>query len=401
MVTTRSISRSAAVLQASTLPLPFRASASKPSIAVKRAMSSSKSVEKVRKRKAPESRSLPEPVPSSTPLPSKKAKLSKQSRAKAEIDSQPPPEPLPLLTPEECHLRTTITRPDLPFNLTHARNHLCSVDPRFGQLFETIPIKTYEEVTSGQVKEINLFKSLASSIIGQQISWLAARSVIYKFCRLFDGSLPEVPDWDRLPRDELPFPLPTQVIQMSDDQLRSAGLSGQKVKYIKDVAQRFSDGRLDVREIVHLSEEECIAELVKIKGVGRWTAEMLLMFSLRRPDVLPVGDLGVQRGMVHFHCSDYNGLKLDSRKKKRGKNAKDGGIEEVEDAEQVPPGVEAVILPELPAESGLTMEALRSRANGKKIKGNLYMSPDEMLHLSESWRPYRSVATMFMWAIID
>ena len=293
----------------------------------------------------------------------------------------------PLLHPDDVLHRTTLQQPQLTFDLQEAKAYLCARDPRFVSLFAQMDLKTYEELRDGEVKELNLFRVLVTSILGQQISRLAARSILYKFCRVFAPHLDEKPDFATLNRDKLPFPTPHVVLDASDEQLRSAGLSGAKINYVRDIARRFADGRLDVRRIVRLSHDECIAELTQVKGVGRWTAEMLLMFALRSPNVLPVGDLGVQRGMVHFYMSGPQGPRISEHKRKA----------EV-DAAPLPADVDASALP-LPS-THLDMAALRSRANGNKTKKKMYLDPHEMEELAAPWAPYRSVACMFLWSLI-
>ena len=89
---------------------------------------------------------------------------------------------------------------------------------------------------------------------------------------------------------------PEVILKLSDLKLRGAGLSFAKIRYIKDLATRVHDGSLKISRLDKLSDEEVMAELVAVKGIGRWTAEMFLMFSLGRPDVFPVDDLGIQKG---------------------------------------------------------------------------------------------------------
>lgn len=286
----------------------------------------------------------------------------------------------PILTEEEIVLRTTLTQPCLAFSLEDAREHLCRCDSRFIRMFMQMELKTYDELKDGQVKELNLFRVLTTSIIGQQISWVAARSVNYKFCRIFAPELPVQPDWDHVVRDALPFPTPRQLLAVSDEQLRQAGLSAAKMKYVRDVARRFADGRLDVRRIVNMGPEACIAELTQVKGVGRWTAEMLLMFALRSPDILPVGDLGVQRGIVRFYLTDAAGPMITERKRRPNY------VHE--------PSDEAGLLPD----GALSIQELATRTHTKTKKG-MYLDADEMEALARPWAPYRSVACMFMWSV--
>lgn len=128
------------------------------------------------------------------------------------------------------------------------------------------------------------FTTLARSIVGQQISVKAAQSV-----------------WDKLAA-RLETVTPDAVARARKPTLRSCGLSGQKAGYLKDLARKFLDGTLDATHWHALEDEALIAELIQVKGIGRWTAEMFLMFHLVRPDVLPVADLGLQRAMrLHYN----------------------------------------------------------------------------------------------------
>lgn len=329
---------------------------------------------------------------------------------------------------EVCLSRTTLAFPALPFDLQDARTHLCGVDRRFEPLFQKVPVRCYEKSVAGpngeaplEDTELNLFKTVTTSILGQQISWLAARSVLYKFCRHFFGHMPEKPDFVAFPREQWPFPTPLMVLRASDADLRAAGLSFAKIKYVKDLAARFVDGRLDVRQILQLEDEEaCVTELSKVKGVGRWTSEMILMFALRKPNILPCGDLGVQKGMINFFLSESDGPKISVKKRKPGQEEP---VEKVEPTEaigdQVPMLAQSEAMPKLEtgslmgqdsvqsldhlitADHGLCRRVLQSRADGNKIKGGQYLSPAEMNSLATSWEPYRSVACMFMWALVD
>lgn len=128
------------------------------------------------------------------------------------------------------------------------------------------------------------FSTLARSIVGQQISVKAAQSV-----------------WNRL-SDRLDTVSPESLSRCRLPALRACGLSGQKAGYLKDLAGKFRDGTLDSHRWNALGDEAVIAELTLVKGIGRWTAEMFLMFYLARPDVLPLADLGLQRAMrMHYN----------------------------------------------------------------------------------------------------
>ncbi|CDW99819.1 hypothetical protein, partial [Sporisorium scitamineum] len=161
---------------------------------------------------------------------------------------------------EDCLTRTTVPFPALPFDLAQAQSHLCAADCRFERLFQKVPVRCYEEAldpSASDTKDLNLFKTVTTSILAQQISWLAARSVLYRFCRLFSpDSMPEKPDFVGFPREQWPFPTPLMVLRTPDADLRAAGLSFAKIKYVKDLAARFVDGRLDIRQILELDDEE-------------------------------------------------------------------------------------------------------------------------------------------------
>jgi DNA-3-methyladenine glycosylase II len=127
------------------------------------------------------------------------------------------------------------------------------------------------------------FTTLARSIVGQQISVKAAQSVWERFAAL----MPE-------PRHRLK---PSSVLALGSDDARGAGLSARKVEYLFDLAHHFEAGTVHVRQWQQMDDEAIIEELVAIRGIGRWTAEMFLIFHLMRPDVLPLDDLGLIKGI--------------------------------------------------------------------------------------------------------
>ncbi|HEV3009532.1 MAG TPA: DNA-3-methyladenine glycosylase [Burkholderiales bacterium] len=161
------------------------------------------------------------------------------------------------------------------------------------------------------------FLTLARAICGQQISVKAAQSV-----------------WDRIVVcvGEV---TPEKILLKPRPQLRACGLSDRKTEYIADLAQHFADGSIHVHRWPAMSDEEIIAELVQVRGIGRWTAEMFLIFNLLRPDVFPLDDLGLQKGI---RASYFKGRKV---------------------------------------------------------------SLGRMRKLGESWRPWRSVATWYLWRSLD
>ncbi len=161
------------------------------------------------------------------------------------------------------------------------------------------------------------FMTLARAIVGQQISVKAAQSV-----------------WDRLMLCT-GAATPEAVLAQDRKALRACGLSDRKTEYIADLAQHFADGAIHVQRWPEMSDEEIIAELVEVRGIGRWTAEMFLIFNLLRPDVFPIDDLGVQKAI---RVAYFKGRK-------------------------VPLG--------------------------------------RMTKLAEGWRPWRSVATWYLWRSLD
>ncbi|PPE70530.1 DNA-3-methyladenine glycosylase 2 family protein [Caldimonas thermodepolymerans] len=127
------------------------------------------------------------------------------------------------------------------------------------------------------------FTTLARSIVGQQISVKAAQAVWDRFAALLSG-----------PSNRIS---PAEVLQLPVEALRTAGLSARKVEYLRDLASHFHSGAVHVKEWAAMEDEAIIEELVAIRGIGRWTAEMFLIFHLMRPNVLPLDDLGLLKGI--------------------------------------------------------------------------------------------------------
>ena len=146
-------------------------------------------------------------------------------------------------------------------------------------------IKTYPEAqlrTRGDP-----FQTLARAIVGQQISVKAAQSVWNKTVVVVGKITPK------------------NMLAVTPDALRSAGNSRQKIAYMQDLAAHFADGRIKPRRWHSMAEDDVIGELVEVKGIGRWTAEMFLIFYLMRPNVFPVDDIGLVRAIErHFHDGD-------------------------------------------------------------------------------------------------
>ena len=139
------------------------------------------------------------------------------------------------------------------------------------------------------------FTTLARSIVGQQISVKAAQTV-----------------WDRfvkLPRKMVP----AQVLKLKVDDMRAAGLSARKIEYLVDLALHFDSGSIEVASWDTMDDEAIIAELVGIRGIGRWTAEMFLIFHLMRPNILPLDDVGLINGISHNYFSGDPVSRSDAR----------------------------------------------------------------------------------------
>jgi len=153
--------------------------------------------------------------------------------------------------------------------------HLRARDPVLGAFIATV--KDRPSFERGR----DPFGSLCMAIVYQQLAGKAAAAIHGRFLDLF-------------PRRQ---PTPQRLAALHWRSLRAAGLSKQKRGYLKDLAAKCLDGTLRLRELSALRDEEVIAELTKVKGIGRWTAEMFLMFNLGRPDILPLDDLGIVNGM--------------------------------------------------------------------------------------------------------
>lgn len=125
------------------------------------------------------------------------------------------------------------------------------------------------------------YGALLRAIVGQQLSVKAARTIYERLCALYG---------DRTPS-------PRELLATDPDELRGVGLSRAKANYLRDLAQHVEDGDLDLDALPDLPDDEVGEMLTRVKGLGQWTADMFLMFHLRRPDVLPVGDLGIRRAV--------------------------------------------------------------------------------------------------------
>jgi len=162
----------------------------------------------------------------------------------------------------------------------------------------------------------NAFQSLVESIIFQQLAGTAATAIYGRFIKYYNGVMPR----------------PAQILSSPDAELKSkVGLSSKKIEYLKDLSYKIEDGRLNLDILPSMGDEDVITTLQQVKGIGRWTAEMFLIFCLGRQDVLPITDLGIRKAMQKLY-----------------------------------------LLPELP-------------------------KPANMLAIAQPWKPYRSIATWYLW----
>ena len=218
-----------------------------------------------------------------------------------------------MTTPIPRHLRKGAA---LEFEWADACRHLRRADPALARVMRRAgDIRLEPRATQ------SLFHALAESITYQQLSGKAAATIFRRVVALFAPKR---------------FPAPADLLAMSDAKLRAAGLSGAKTAALKDLAAKSLDGTVpSLARVRRMSDEEVVERLTAVRGIGPWTVEMLLIFRLGRPDVLPVADLGVRKGFALTYGSE-----------------------------------------ELP-------------------------SADELRAYAERWRPYRTVASWYMWRTLD
>ncbi len=155
--------------------------------------------------------------------------------------------------------------------------HLRAADPTLARIIEAVGPLTLEPRDGS-------FRSLSRAIFFQQLAGPAARAILNRVLQTLGAG-------------EEAWYTPKQLLAATDEQLRAAGLSRQKMAYLRDLSQRFAAGELNEDDFGHLEDEDVIQRVSTVKGIGRWTGEMFLIFTLGRADVLPVDDLGVRRGM--------------------------------------------------------------------------------------------------------
>lgn len=153
-------------------------------------------------------------------------------------------------------------------------------DPILKKLFKKYGPHQFED------RSKRLMEELVESIISQQLSIKAADTIYSRFLNLFKNDK---------------FPAPEQILKIDIEKLRLAGMSYAKANYIKNIAKAFKNNDLEIKKIKKMTDEEVIVELTKIKGVGKWTAEMILIFTLKREDVFSLGDAGLKRAIKNLY----------------------------------------------------------------------------------------------------
>jgi DNA-3-methyladenine glycosylase II len=194
------------------------------------------------------------------------------------------------------------------------------------------------------------FHSLAEAIVYQQLNGKAAVTIFNRFAALAGEPL-----------------TPEGILKLSDEQMRSAGLSKQKSAYLKDLAAKTAAGQLDFARLPELPDHEVIEHLTQVKGIGVWTAQMFLMFTLNRENVLPTGDFGIRMAM-YKHYLEVKKAKAETAKKSSKARAK--------------------------------KSAAAKKKKGPKLRITL-PSPEQMEKIAKSWEPYRTVACWYLWQSLD
>jgi DNA-3-methyladenine glycosylase II len=167
--------------------------------------------------------------------------------------------------------------------MSAARARLAASDPTMAALIGRlgkIDIAT-RLLRRSEERPADAYGALLRAIVGQQLSTKAARTIYGRILELFDGSTPA----------------PERLLEADEADLRAAGLSGRKVEYVRDLASHVIEGELELDRLGELADEEVIEEIVAVRGLGVWTAEMFLIFHLERPDVLSGGDLGIRKAV--------------------------------------------------------------------------------------------------------
>ncbi|KAJ2487583.1 hypothetical protein IWW37_005180 [Coemansia sp. RSA 2050] len=228
-----------------------------------------------------------------------------------------------------------------PQVMEDALRHLKSADPKLGKFID----KTVEQCAMSLDRDQDghtSYISLCQSIIYQQLAGKAAAAILLRFLKRYgklkDESKAELltVDGASLDSSDFIFPTPEQVAAIDTEELKNAGLGQRKAEYLKEVAKKFNDGTLSDEKLARMSDSEAAAALVAIRGIGPWTADMFLMFHLKRTNILPTLDLAVRKAMCHHFGVPF----------------------------------------------------------GKKTPTH-----EHMVEMGQIWEPYRSVATWYMWKL--
>jgi DNA-3-methyladenine glycosylase II len=201
-----------------------------------------------------------------------------------------------------------------PRKVRLAENHLRTSDPVMASI-----IKEIGRCGLVRSKRADPFIAIVEAIIWQQLSGKAARTIYERFLKVFPEGTPT----------------PATILATSDEAMRAAGLSRGKIAYLRDLSTKVLDGTVHLESLETMANDDVVAAMTKVKGIGQWSAEMFLMFRLQRSDVLPVGDLGI-------------------------------------------------------------VKAIQRHYRLRKTP-----TPERMRKIAESWRPYRSVASWYLWASLD
>lgn len=169
------------------------------------------------------------------------------------------------------------------------KEHFRMVDPVLYRVIETIG--EIDDITSRDFSDY--FMALCNEIITQQLSGRVADVIFGRFEKLFDGKKIT----------------PQNILNLKHEDLRSTGMSNSKARYIMDLGLKIQTGEVQLHTLVHLDNEEVIASLTKVKGIGRWTAEMFLMFTLGREDIFSVGDLGLRTAVSKLYNVEREDVK--------------------------------------------------------------------------------------------
>jgi DNA-3-methyladenine glycosylase II len=170
-------------------------------------------------------------------------------------------------------------------DLTEAIEHLRAADPVLRGIIDQIGVDSLGDRRMGRPRDH--YGALVRTIVGQQLSTRAARAIYERLTARYGGRAPT----------------PEEILADDPEELRtSAGLSYAKVRYLRSLAEHALDGSLRLDKLGRLSDEEVIARLTAVSGIGRWSADMFLMFHLQRPDVLPVGDLGIRKAFQRAYA---------------------------------------------------------------------------------------------------